>query len=75
MAGNSSIPIISSCLESKMAPSSQQRASSRHDASARKNLLPDGFDVDTLLSELTVEEKAALLAGIPAPNSTPHFKL
>lgn len=67
MAGNSSILIISSCLESKMASNSQQRASSRHNASARKNLLPDDFDVDTLLSQLTIEEKAALLAGISVP--------
>lgn len=59
----SSFPTHSSCLESKMARIIPERNDPKAFTSGKGGLITGDFDVETLLEELTVEEKVALLAG------------
>jgi hypothetical protein len=59
-----SIPIHSSCLETKTASFDIRNKMSGEIASATGGLLDGDFDVESLLGELTIDEKASLLSGI-----------
>jgi hypothetical protein len=67
-----SIPIHSSCLETKTASFDIKNIMSEEEAaSATGGLLSGKFDVESLLAELTIDEKASLLSGIVTISSTP----
>jgi hypothetical protein len=59
-----SIPIHSPCLETKSASFDIKNKMSGEVASATGGLLNGDFDVESLLAELTIDEKALLLSGI-----------
>jgi hypothetical protein len=65
-----SIPIHSSCLETKTASFDIKNKMSGEVASATGGLLDGDFDVESLLGELTIDEKASLLSGIVAITTT-----
>jgi lysozyme family protein len=66
-----SIPIHSSCLETKTASFDIKNTMSGGEvASATGGLLSGKFDIESLLAELTIDEKASLLSGIVAISST-----
>jgi hypothetical protein len=55
-----------SCLETKMAASETNSSLSGSDDNATEGLIEGKFDVESLLAQLTIEEKASLLSGIEA---------
>lgn len=59
-------PIYSSCLETKMASLKINHESPQDGDRAKGGLINGKFDIDSLLAELTTEEKVSLLAGIVA---------
>lgn len=65
---DTSIPFYSHCLEKKMASVVGNRAASDTATNAKGGLIHGKFDVEELLAELTVEEKASLLAGNVSTN-------
>jgi hypothetical protein len=61
-----SIPVYSSCLEYKMAFLNVEKEMSGTVSRATGGLIDGDFDVEKLLTQLTIEEKASLLAGTVA---------
>lgn len=61
-----STPTYCSCLETKMAASETGHKPSGGDGHVTGSLVEGGFDIESLLAQLTVEEKASLLSGIIA---------
>ena len=59
-------PTLCSCLETKMAASETGYRLSGGDNCAIGGLIEGEFDVESLLAQLTIEEKASLLSGIIA---------
>ena len=59
-------PTYSSCLETKMAASETSYRLSGSDDHVTRSLIEGSFDVESLLAQLTIEEKASLLSGIVA---------
>lgn len=60
---SSSVPIHSSCLEAKMARIIPESNGPKAFISGKGGLIKGDFDVEALIEELTIEEKASLLAG------------
>lgn len=65
-ASNTTFPITCSCLETKMAVSETGHKTSGGDGYTTGSLIEGKFDVEALLAQLTIEEKASLLSGIVA---------
>jgi hypothetical protein len=65
-ASNPTFPITCSCLETKMAASETGCKTSGGDDYAIGGLIEGKFDIEALLAQLTIEEKASLLSGIVA---------
>lgn len=61
-----SIANHSSCLETKMASLDTGNNIGEKVTGATRGLIDGEFDVDSLLAELTIEEKGSLLSGIVA---------
>lgn len=60
-------PTYCSCLETKMAAfETGHKPSGGHDGHVAGSLIEGEFDVESLLAQLTIGEKAALLSGIIA---------
>lgn len=65
----SSIPIHSSCLETKMASLDIESRSSGNVSDTTGGLINGKFDIESLIAELTIEEKASLLSGMVVTQS------
>lgn len=63
-ASSSTFPITCSCLETKMAASETSYKPSGGDDYTTGSLIEGKFDIEALLAQLTIEEKASLLSGI-----------
>lgn len=59
-------PIYSFCLETKMASLNTKHESPNDGDRAKGGLIDGRFDIDSLIAELTTEEKVSLLAGTVA---------
>lgn len=59
-------PTYCSCLETKMAVSETGHKPSGGDDYATGSLIKGEFDIESLLAQLTIGEKASLLSGIIA---------
>lgn len=64
--------MYSHCLEKKMASFVGNQATGNDVSIAKGGLIHGNFDVEELLAELTVEEKASLLAG-NVSNASSHL--
>lgn len=64
-------PTYCSCLETKMAASATDTKVSGDGDYATGGLIEGNFDVESLLAQLTIAEKASLLSGIVATFSEP----
>jgi len=60
-------PTYCSCLETKMAASETgYKPSGGDDGHVTESLIEGDFDIESLLTQLTIQEKASLLSGIIA---------
>jgi len=59
-------PTYCSCLETKMAASETRYRPSGGEDRVAGSLIEGSFDIESLLTQLTIEEKASLLSGIVA---------